>query len=52
MQEYIGCNITRESDEVLKMSEPNLISKIEKNAKDEFNDRVYQTPPTAINQMQ
>ena len=34
----------RENDEVLKMSEPDLISKIENNFKNKFKNKVYQIP--------
>ena len=44
MQEYVGCHVMRENDKLLKMIQPDLINKIEKNFKDEFKDKVYQIP--------
>ena len=41
MKDYVGCHITRDREEVLKMSKTDMINKIEKSFKDEFNDRVY-----------
>ena len=44
MREYVSCHMMRENYELLKMSQPDHIEKIEKNFKNKFKDKLYQIP--------